>query len=41
MYDFLLVLIVTLGQQYHVGEKPAVTQPYISRHAGTPFTVFK
>ena len=29
--------VVTLGQQYHVGEKPTVIlYTYINRHAGTP-----
>ena len=33
-----MVLIVTLGQQYNVGEKPTVVilYTYINRHAGTP-----
>ena len=31
--------VVTLGQQYNIGEKPAVIlYPYIDRHAGTPNT---
>ena len=30
-------MVVTLGQQYNVGEKPTVTlYTYINRHAGTP-----
>ena len=30
-------MIVTLGQQYNVGDKPTVIMyPYINRHAGTP-----
>ena len=30
-------MVVTLGQQCHVGEKPTVTlYTYINRHAGTP-----
>ena len=30
-------MVVTLGQQYNVGEKPAVIlYTYIDRHAGTP-----
>ena len=30
-------MIVTLGQQYNVGEKPTVIPYiYINRHAGTP-----
>ena len=32
-------MVVTLGQQYNVGEKPTVTlytYYYIDRHAGTP-----
>ena len=30
-------MVVTLGQQYHVGEKPTVILcTYINRHAGTP-----
>ena len=34
----MMVLIVTLGQQYNVGEKPTVIlyTYYINRHAGTP-----
>ena len=32
-----MVLIVTWGQQYNVGEKPTVILcTYINRHAGTP-----
>ena len=30
-------MVVTLGQQYNVGEKPTVIlYTYINRHAGTP-----
>ena len=30
-------MVVTLGQQYNIGEKPTVTlYTYINRHAGTP-----
>ena len=30
-------MVVTSGQQYHVGEKPTVIlHTYINRHAGTP-----
>ena len=30
-------MVITLGQQYHVGEKPTVIlYTYINRHAGTP-----
>ena len=30
-------MVVTLGQQYNVGEKPTVVlYTYINRHAGTP-----
>ena len=31
-------MVVTLGQQYNIGEKPAVIlyTYYINRHAGTP-----
>ena len=30
-------MVITLGQQYNVGEKPAVIlYTYINRHAGTP-----
>ena len=30
-------MVVTLGQQYNVGEKPTVVlHTYIDRHAGTP-----
>ena len=30
-------MVVTLGQQYNIGEKPTVTlYTYIDRHAGTP-----
>ena len=30
-------MIVTLGQQYNIGEKPTVIlYTYINRHAGTP-----
>ena len=30
-------VVVTLGQQYHVGEKPTVIlYTYINRHGGTP-----
>ena len=30
-------MVVTLGQQYNVGEKPTVIlYTYITRHAGTP-----
>ena len=34
-----MVLIVTLGQEYNVGEKPTVIPllyTYINRHVGTP-----
>ena len=32
-----LCMLATLGQQYNVGEKPAVMlYTYINRHAGTP-----
>ena len=32
-----MVLIVTLGQQYNVGEEPTVIlHTYINRHAGRP-----
>ena len=43
VHDFSMVLIVTLGQLYHIGEKPTVIQyTFINGHAGTtPFTVFK
>ena len=31
------MVVVTLGQQYNIGEKPTVTlYTYINRHAGTP-----
>ena len=31
------MMVVTLGQQYYVGEKPTVIlYTYINRHAGTP-----
>ena len=31
------IMVVTLGQQYNVGEKPtAILYTYINRHAGTP-----
>ena len=36
---FPYVMVVTLGQQYNIGEKPTVilyTKSYINRHAGTP-----
>ena len=30
-------MVVTLGQQYNIGEKPAgILYTYINRHAGTP-----
>ena len=30
-------MVVTLGQQYNIGEKPTVIlYSYINRHAGTP-----
>ena len=30
-------MVVTLGQQYNIGEKPTVIlYTYINRHAGTP-----
>ena len=30
-------MVVTLGQQYNIGEKPTVIlHTYINRHAGTP-----
>ena len=30
-------MILTLGEEYHVGEKPTVIlYTYINRHAGTP-----
>ena len=30
-------MVITLGQQYNVGEKPSVIlYTYINRHAGTP-----
>ena len=30
-------MVVTLGQQYNIGEKPTVTlYTYINHHAGTP-----
>ena len=30
-------MVVTLGQQYNIGEKPAdILYSYINRHAGTP-----
>ena len=30
-------MVVTLGQQYNIGEKPTVILlTYINRHAGTP-----
>ena len=30
-------MVVTLGQQYNIGEKPTVVlYTYINRHAGTP-----
>ena len=30
-------MLVTLGQQYNVGEKPTVTlYTYVNRHGGTP-----
>ena len=33
-------MVVTLGQQYNVGEKPTVIlYAYINRRAGAPFTV--
>ena len=31
------IMVVTLGQQYNIGEKPTVIlYTYINRHAGTP-----
>ena len=29
-------MVVTLGQQYNVGEKPGILYTYNNRHAGTP-----
>ena len=35
--DEAFFMVVTLGQQYNVGEKPTVIlYTYINRHAGTP-----
>ena len=34
-------MVVTLGQQYNVGEKPIILYTYINRHAGKPDKIKK